>query len=155
MPAGRREPAGHLQRRRRVVARARRRMEADRELRGNQRDVLELEQEVALPGAAVELAVGDDAEPDPFLQAHHVADRILLDAPELGRRERALLRRFSRGDQGIGTDQAADMVGAKRRRGSFSHGPMHISIEFSQVAEGTRRRYGRAITTYPSAENKA
>src|SRR5258708_26322995 len=70
----------------------------------------------------VVLAVGDEFQPDVLLQAHHAADRVVLDTRQLGRRQRALFDGFPCLDQRIGPDQAADMVGAERRFHSLLHG---------------------------------
>src|SRR5580698_10618903 len=90
-------------------------MKPHREPRRHILNVADLEQEIALPGKAVVFAVGDEPQPDVLLQAHHGANRIVLDARQLGRWDLALLRGRSRRDQRIGPDQAADMVGAERR----------------------------------------
>ena len=49
------------------------------------------------------------------LQPHDLADRVVLDAQQLGRRHLAFFGRLARRNQGIGPDQAADMIGAERR----------------------------------------
>jgi hypothetical protein len=68
---------------------------------------------------AVELAVGHDLEPQLLLQAHHLADRRLLNRPDLGVGDLLPFRLLARFDQRVGTDQAADVIGAKGRLGAF------------------------------------
>ena len=97
-------------------------MKPHRKLRLHRLDVADLEQKVALPGLAIVLAVGDDLEPDLFLQAHDAADRIVLDADQVGRRKLARIGRGPRFDQRVRPDQAADMVGAEWWHGSLPHG---------------------------------
>src|SRR6478609_2915744 len=94
-------------------------MKAHHELRRHHPHVLELQHEIAMPGMAIVLAVGDELEPQLLLHAHDVADRGLLDAPELGRRDRPFLRLLPRLDQSVRADEAADMVGAVRRLGAL------------------------------------
>src|SRR5580693_9146387 len=72
----------------------------------------------------VVFAVGGELQPDVLLQAHYAADRVVLDAGQLGRRQLALLRRRPRRNQRIRPDQAADMVGAERRFHSLLHGSL-------------------------------
>ena len=52
--------------------------------------LLEFKQEIGLPAVAVVLAVGDEPEAEILLQAHHVADRRLLDCAGAPASERAL-----------------------------------------------------------------
>ena len=107
-----------------MIARAGGGMKPHREFRRHRLDVADLEQEVALPGLAIVLAVGDKPKPDLLLHAHHAADRVVLDARKLVRRDLALFGRLPRLDQRIGPDQAADMVGAERRFGAVLHGSL-------------------------------
>ena len=85
------------------------------------RDIRDLQQEVALPGKAVEFAVGDDLQPHLFLHAHDLADGRMLDIEQLLRRHGAGFGGLPRIDQRLGTDEAADLVGAKRRRYASGH----------------------------------
>ena len=70
---------------------------------------------------AVVLAVGHQLEPELLLHAHHVADRRLLNAPELSLRDLVVLSLLARPDQRVGPDQAADVIGTKGRFGSLLH----------------------------------
>ncbi len=70
---------------------------------------------------AIVLAVGDEPEPEILLQAHHLADGGVLDALELGVGNLVPIGPLARLDQRVRPDQAADMVGAERRLGSFGH----------------------------------
>ena len=71
-----------------------------------ERHALELREEVEVPPVAAELAVGDGLQADRLLPGDHVANRVLL--------ERNILALAGFGKPGR-TEQAADLVGAKRR----------------------------------------
>jgi len=79
----------------------------------------DLVQEIHVPGTAPELPVGDALKSDVLLQLHDGANRVVLDRPEFDRRDlvpgeaRARIQEFWR------TQQAADVIGAKRRSGGF------------------------------------
>jgi hypothetical protein len=96
-------------------------VEAHLQPRRDQLHVGEFEHEVAMPGGAVELAVGHKPQPQVLLQPDHFADRGLLDRRQFGRRDFAALAAFARRDQRGRPDQAADMVGAERRLGAGRH----------------------------------
>ncbi len=78
-------------------------------------DILEAQQEIGLPADAIIFAVGDRLQPDPFLQRHHLAHRILAHRAERIGIDRARGELLACGHQRLGADQAADMIGAKRR----------------------------------------
>ena len=111
----------HLQGRRGMFAHALLVVKLDRNLGLHQCHVGELKQEVALPAAAVVFAVGDDLEPEVFLQADDVADRGLLDTLELGVCEFLFGRCLARFDQVVGPNQAADVVRARKGAGRQRH----------------------------------
>ena len=114
-----RELAGDLHGRRAVQAVAVGGMKTHRELRRHHPHVLEFQHEIPVPGMAIVLAVGNELQPQLLLHADHVADRGLLDALELGLRDRLLLRLLPRPDQCVRPDEAADMIGAIRRLGAL------------------------------------
>src|SRR5579872_2167783 len=97
-------------------------MEAHGQPRGHRLDVADLEQKIALPGKSVVFAIGGDLEPSVLLEPNHIADRGLLDARKLRRSHSALFGGLARRNERIGTDQAADMVGAKWRLCTLHHG---------------------------------
>src|SRR5580693_6656038 len=86
----------------------------------------------------VVLAVGGELEPNVLLQAHYAADRLMLDARQLGRWDLAFLRSLSRLDQRVRPDQAADMVGAERRLHSLLHGSLVRLRRFPGHATGVK-----------------
>ena len=96
-------------------------MEANIELRLGGRNIPDLEQEITLPRSAVVFAVGDDLQANILLQAHNLLHRFMLDLQQLRRRHPPLARSLARIDEPLRPDQAADMVGAKRRSGAFGH----------------------------------
>ena len=82
-------------------------------------DAVEHAEEIEVPPGAAELAVGRELEADLLLLLDDLLDLTVLDGLELGRRDRALLALGARLLQRGGTQEAADMVGAKRRFGSL------------------------------------
>ena len=84
--------------------------------------IAKFEQKVALPEGAIVFAVGDQPQPDVFLQPHDVGDRVALDARKLGWRNLGLFRRLARGNECVRPDQAADVLGAEWRFGRRWHG---------------------------------
>jgi hypothetical protein len=95
--------AGHRRHRRHVFGRER---EADGCLEGY---AVELAHEVEVPVVAPELAVGDRLQADRFLLRHRAADRRVLD------RAQVRMLCFARGGELGRPQQAADVVGVKRR----------------------------------------
>ena len=68
-----------------------------------------------MPRGAAELAVGRGPEAGVLLQADRVADRVVLDGPQLVGADPAL-REVVAGRQQVGrAEQAADVIGAERR----------------------------------------
>src|ERR1700757_1887166 len=94
-------------------------MKPHSELGRNHSDVAKLQHEIAMPGAAVVLTVRHQLESEVLLQAHDIADRLVLDALELGIRHFALVRLFARLDEGGGPDEAADVLCAEGRIGTL------------------------------------
>src|SRR5690606_36458843 len=78
--------------------------------------------EVHVPGRAAELPVGGRPQPRLALHAHDVADRGVLDRGEPGGVDAALRVVLPRGEELGRTQQAADVVGPERRRGSHGQG---------------------------------
>jgi hypothetical protein len=79
-----------------------------------------LEQHLAKGGAA-ELAVGRHLEADALLHGDGFADHPVLQGMQLGCGQPALDMRLARVAQLLRPDQAADMVGAKRRGRTLCH----------------------------------
>src|SRR5580693_1018137 len=97
----------------------------------------------------VVLAVGGELEPNVLLQAHYAADRLMLDARQLGRWDLAFLRSLSRPDQRVRPDQAADMVGAERRFHSLLHGS-YVQFLWSTMAPRFPRGRQAVFLVMPS-----
>ena len=75
----------------------------------------DLVHEVHVPRRAAELAVGDALQADVLLHLHDRADRIVLDGLQLRGADAAVLVIVARAQQLLRTQQAADVIGAKRR----------------------------------------
>src|SRR5262249_46419239 len=73
-------------------------------------------------GPAPELAVGDGVEADLLLQRDHLPDRLVLDRAQPGTVDHSLRVLLARAQQRRRADQAADMLGSKRRTGRRAHG---------------------------------
>ena len=85
------------------------------------RDSVELDDEVHVPGGSPELAVRHGTETDILLQAHRVADGLVLDRAQFGRVDPSLREVVARGEQVRRAEQAADVVGAERRCRALTH----------------------------------
>ncbi len=96
-------------------------MKPDGELGRNHSHVAKFQHEVAVPGAAIVLAVRDQLESELFLQSHHLANRGVLYPLELGIRDLAFVRLFACPDERGGPTEAADVLGAEGRLGML-HG---------------------------------
>ena len=70
---------------------------------------------IHMPRAAAELAIGDALEPDLPLHPHDIANRRILDPPQLRRRNPPRLMLPPRPQQLRRPQQTPDMIGAKRR----------------------------------------
>ena len=73
------------------------------------------EHEIVPPVPAAKIAIGDALQSRPFLKGDGVADRFAFDLPQLIGADRALLKPVPGVDQGLGTQQAAEVIGAKGR----------------------------------------
>jgi hypothetical protein len=67
-----------------------------------------------VPVVAAKLAVGDRFQADRLLARHGGADRVILVFTQLLGVDLAALEAGARIDEGLGTQQAADLVGTKR-----------------------------------------
>ena len=88
---------------------------AELEQRGAHLEALRALDEAAPIGAAAEFAVGHDLEPDLLLHVDGVADAIVLDARELAVADLLAGMAPERLPQCRRPQQAADVIGAKRR----------------------------------------
>ena len=82
-------------------------------------DAVEPPQEVEMPPGAAEFAVGDGLQADRFLLFDDAFDFAVLHRLERNGGDLALGVTFARLLQRRGAQQAADMVGTKRRFGSL------------------------------------
>ena len=82
----------------------------------------ELAIEVAVVGAAAELAVGCELQPDALLQRQRLADRRILRLRQRLPVDLTGARTWRAGRAGRRTQQAADVLGAERRGRSWCHG---------------------------------
>ena len=76
---------------------------------------------IHMPRAAAELAIGDALEPDLLLHPHDIADRRILDPPQLRGRNPPRLMLPPRPQQLRRPQQTPDMIGAKRWRIRIGH----------------------------------
>ena len=83
-------------------------------------DAVEPPEEIEMPPRAPQLAVRDAAQTQVLLLSDDALDLAILDRRETGRIERAVRIAPARVLERRGPQQAADMVGAKRRRRSWS-----------------------------------
>ena len=74
----------------------------------------ELFEEVEMEPRAAELAVGHAVHPERFHLAHRPGDGSILDCPLLGSRDGSIGELLARIQHGLGTQQAADLVGSER-----------------------------------------
>jgi hypothetical protein len=119
---GPRQLAVDAQARRRELDVALRGVEPRLDARRDHGDVGEALEEIEVPEGAAELAVGDRLEPKLLLQLDRVADRLVLDPAQLLGGDGPGFPLVARVEQFLGAQQAADMVGAERRRGAGRHG---------------------------------
>ncbi len=78
-------------------------------------DAGDLVEEIHMPGSPTDLAVGDALQPNLLLQLHQAADCGIFDRPQLLGRDQAGLMILARLADVGGAQQAADMIGSKRR----------------------------------------
>src|SRR5262245_54452393 len=81
-------------------------------------------EKIEVPPRPAELAIGDRLQPDLFLLLDDALDLAVFDCLEFGRADLALGALRARLMQRGGTQQAADMVGAKRRLGALHFSPL-------------------------------
>ncbi|MCZ7562963.1 MAG: hypothetical protein M5U08_03415 [Burkholderiales bacterium] len=79
-------------------------------------DAVQAGEEIGEEVAATELAVGDGAEAGALLERDRLADGGVLGRPQIGGGALPLLGAAARLEQPRRAQQAADVVGAKRRR---------------------------------------
>src|SRR6185295_6494512 len=84
-------------------------------------DAGELLEKVDVEVGAAELAVGDAAQPHVLLEADDLGDRVVLDGAQLRGRDLALGAALARVEQAPGPEEAADVIGAKRRLRAGRH----------------------------------
>src|SRR5262249_2956162 len=82
-------------------------------------DAVEHAEEIEMPPGAAKLAVGREVKPDFLLLPDDLLDLPVLDLLERGVTDRALLVLFARFLERRRAQEAADMIGAERRLGSF------------------------------------
>ncbi len=99
-------------------------------------DALEPLEKIHMEISAAELAVGDPLEADVLLRAHDLADAFVLDCMQVFRREAAGGEFLPRLPQALGTQEAADVVGAERRTG---HGLLPGGVGFDALDRVTAR----------------
>ena len=78
-------------------------------------EALERFDEMAVERIAAHLAVGDDVEPGRLLQRDRLVHGAILDRLEGRRRQLPALELFTRGEEVLRAQEAADDVGAKSR----------------------------------------
>ena len=87
-------------------------------------DAVEHAVEVEMPPGAAKLAVGRELEADRFLLADDLLDLAVFHRAELGGADRARRRLLARLLERRRAEQRSDVVGAERRLGAGSHGPL-------------------------------
>ena len=80
------------------------------------RNAAQLGEEVDVKVRAPVFTIGDAAQPELFLEFDDAADGVVLDAPQLRQVDRARAKLLARVEQDLGSQEAADMIGTKRRR---------------------------------------
>ncbi len=95
----------HLQARRSVLTLTFAVVKLDRDLGGDECDVGELQQEIALPASAIVLAVRYDLEAEVLLHLDDIADGGFLDRCQIGRRHLLVLDGLARRDQIFGPNE--------------------------------------------------
>src|SRR4051812_37439759 len=85
-------------------------------------DADELAEEIVVPEGAAKLAVGHGTKPRVLLLADHALDLAVFDRLELFGGDLAALAPGACLLEGGGTQEASDMIGAKRRLGAWHDG---------------------------------
>ena len=107
-------------------------------------DAVELAEEIVVPKGAAKLAVGHGTKPRFLLLADHGLDLAVFDRLEFFGGDLAALALGARLLEGGGTQEAPDMIGAKRRLGAWHDG--------SVFRENCHRPRRRAIQSSPLVE---
>ena len=117
-------------------------LEVRRELAVADLDPVQPLQKIDVKVGAAKLAVGDPLETHILLGAHDLADALVLDCVQFGRGKMASGEAIARFSQPLGAKEAADMVGAKRRRhGILPQGVLKLAPHLScGLRVGNRRR---------------
>jgi len=84
-------------------------------------DAADLVEKIHVPGAAAELAIGDALEAELGLHRDGLFDAVVLAAAQGLGGYPALLMLGPRRQERLRSQQAADMIGAKRRTGRIAH----------------------------------
>ena len=109
----------------------------------------ELVDEVHVPRGPAELAVGGRLQSHLFLQLHHLADRLVLDAAQLRVVDLSRGVALARLQQLARAQQAADVIRAKRGCGAGGHGAEDT------VAPAPRARRPASYSAAPSRLTRA
>src|SRR6202008_3803507 len=105
------------------------------------------QQEIELPPRAAKLAVGDRLQSGRLLLFDDVLDLAILDRFEFGGADLAFGAFLARGFERRRPQQAADMIGAKRRLGSLRHDLLpHISLAISTIMRSLAHCWSSART---------
>ena len=124
----------HAHRRRRVVVRPLLVVELHvQRLALDLGDAAERVDEVHVPGGAPLLAVGDRLQPGVALQRDHLAHGVVLDRTQRVAVDPAGLELRPRGAQAIGSQEAADVIGAERGTRALSH--VHTDTAYGAAHE--------------------
>src|SRR5579863_7120443 len=116
-------------------------------------DVMELLEKVGVPRYAPIFAVGDRFEPDGFLLPDHALDLAVFDLFEDLGADLAARPLFPRRLKRRRAQQAADVIGAKRRFGSLHYQP-HTSLAISTIMRSLAHCSSSARTLPSSVEAK-
>src|SRR5262249_49186861 len=116
--------------------------------------------EAAPVRAAAELAIGHHFEADVLLQAHHVADRVVLDGVERLGVDLARGELAERVAQALRPQQAAHVIGTERRPAFSVHAPSpgwpqrRIPISATRTLDlpATRRTAGAGMAVWEDGE---
>ena len=112
-------------------------------------DAVELAEEIVVPKGAAKLAVGHGTKPRFLLLADHGLDLAVFDRLELFGGDLAALALGARLLESGGTQEAPDMIGAKRRLGAWHDGSCVLGKTVIARAGGrsSHRRSLKSITS--------
>jgi len=94
---------------------------------------VDLSKKVRVPNRSAILTVGNTLEAEILLHLDDIANATIFDLPQRGSRQFATLPTFARLQEFLRAQQAADMVGTKRRS-SIGHGMIPFAKIFKTVA---------------------